>query len=536
VCRITELDAEKSESERKMLEIKAHVGDVTDIVVRNEHQGTHIITAGRDRMVQVFLWKGESLDLLQTLNDHVGAVTGLLLVNDDKQLLSCSADRNIIVRDYLCKQVDGGRELSAYVRNRSMVLKATPLSMAVDQRRLMNILVSTADKQVLEYDLSSGNSTSSFKVSDMDGSNTAVLSNITQVGSSEQSYIAGVSNTDKSVRMYDMTGNLVARDYGHTEGIAGICTVSGGSNSEGYSVVTIASDGTIFLWKPAIGIQETPDSDPVKGETPLVGQAPVRRVLNPNDLAQLQDLRAPGERRESATGSRPGSPKRNPSKLSQVQTPIRNIEGRTATPRRMSAAPPPPLTLATTEASALRRDSVSRSASPAGSPRVQMKTHLGTAADRRRKSLSTGTPTNDVNVSLMAVEQMCRSLQFFRKKLAANTTDTLPAESIRDLQRELDLTSQYFAKSNGDQVKNEQAAGGSLSTGLGDEERLMRLLETRIEARLLERLGHSPTETGSLNGDTSSSSETTTTAPSDATTIAATTASNIPIGRAHSDY
>jgi len=535
MCRISELDAEKSEPERKMLEIKAHVGDVTDIVIRNEHQGTHIITAGRDRMVQVFLWKGESLDLLQTLNDHVGAVTGLLLVNGDKQLLSCSADRNIIVRDYLCKQVDG-REISAYLKNRSMVLKATPLSMAVNQRHLMNILVSTADKQVLEYDLSSGNSTSSFKVSDIDGSNTAVLSNITQVGSSEQSYIAGVSNTDKSVRMYDMAGNLVARDYGHTEGIAGICTVSGDSNNEGYSVVTIASDGTIFLWKPAIGIQETSDSDPVKGETPIVVQAPVRRVLNPNDLAQLQDLRAPSERRESATGSRPGSPKRNPSKLSQVQTPIRNMEGRTTTPRRMSAAPPPPLTLATSEANVVRRDSLSRSASPVASPRIPMKAHLSTAADRRRKSLSTGTPTNDVNVSLMAVEQMCRSLQFFRKKLATNTTDTLPAESIRELQKELDLTSQYFAKSNGNQVKNEQAAGGSLSTGLGDEERLMRLLETRIEARLLERLGHSPMETDSSIGETSSSSDTTTIPPSGATTIPPTTASSIPVERAHSDY
>jgi WD40 repeat protein len=528
VCRITELDAEKNESERKVLEMKAHIGDVTDIVIRNELQGTHIITAGRDRMVQVFLWKGESLDLLQTLNDHVGAVTGLLLVNGDKQLLSCSADRNIIVRDYLCKQVEG-REISAYIKNRSMVLKATPLSMTVDQRHLTNILVSTADKQVLEYDLSSGVSTSGFKVSDIDGSNTAILSNITQLGSgSEQSYIAGVSNTDKSVRMYDMTGNLVARDYGHTEGIAGICTVSGGSSNEGYSVVTIASDGTIFLWKPAIGIQDVPDSDPVKGETPLVIQAPVRRVLNPNDLAQLQDLRAPSERRESTTGSRPGSPKRNPSKLSQVQTPIRSVEGRTATPRRMSAAPPPPLALATFEANAVRRDSVSRSASPVGSPRMPMKAHLVSAADRRRKSLSTGTPTNDINVSLMAVEQMCRSLQFFRKKLAANTTDTLPAESIRDLQRELDLTIQCFASKNGDQARNEQAAGGSLPAVLGDEERLMRLLETRIEARLLERLGHSPTESDGSVGDTSSQPDTTTTST--------TTASAASTGRSHSDY
>jgi len=529
VRRITELDSEEGESERKVLKVKAHIGDVTDIVVRNEQQGTHIITAGRDRMVQVFLWKGESLDLLQTLNDHVGAVTGLLLVNSDKQLLSCSADRNIIVRDYLSKQVEG-REISAYIKNRSIVLKVTPLSMTVDQRHLTNILVSTADKQVLEYDILSGISTAGFKVSDIDGSNTAILSNITQVGAgSEQSYIAGISNTDKSVRMYDMTGNLVARDYGHTEGIAGICTMSRGSDDEGYSVVTIASDGTIFLWKPAIGIHDAADSDPVKGETPLVVQAPVRRVLNPNDLAQLQDLRAPSERRESATGSRPGSPKRNPSKLSQVQTPIRNIEARVATPRRMSAAPTPALSLVTSETNAIRRDSVSRSASPADSPRIPMKARLGTGADRRRKSLSTGTPITDVNVSLMAVEQMCRSLQFFRKKLATNTMDPLPAESIRDLQRELDLTSRYFARNKSiDEVKAEQAAGGSLPAGLGDEERLMRLLETRIEARLLERLGHSPTETGGVIGNASSAS--------DPTMAALTTAPAVPVGRAHSDY
>ena len=165
-----------------------------------------------------------------------------------------------------------------------------------------------------------------------------------------------------------------------------------------------------------------------------------------------------------------------------------------------------------------------------------MKPHLGTAADRRRKSLSTGTPVNDVNVSLMAVEQMCRSLQFFRKKLAANTVDNLPAQSIRDLQKELDLTTQYLANKNGEEAKHEQAAGDSLPAGLGDEERLMRLLETRIEARLLERLGHSPTNTDSLNGETSSPSDTTMIPPSHATTIPPTTAFSIPVERAQSDY
>jgi WD domain, G-beta repeat. len=50
-------------------------------------------------MVQLFRKTQDDFELVQTLDDHVGAVGRLLFMNDGERLLSCSADRTVIVRD-----------------------------------------------------------------------------------------------------------------------------------------------------------------------------------------------------------------------------------------------------------------------------------------------------------------------------------------------------------------------------------------------------------------------------------------------------
>jgi len=488
-------------------EIKAHQGDITDIAICKVSENWNIITAGRDRMIQIFCWQGDNIWLVQTLNDHVGAVSGLQLLQGGQRLVSCSADRNIIIRDLVNK--DFGNHLSAYIKTRSIVLKATPLSIAANMKRDNELLVSTNDKQVLEYDLTTGNSCSAFKSSDSEDISSVVLSNIAQVQSTDSRFVAGISNNDKSVRLYDMMGNLRARDYGHTEGLTSICHVESSDESEGYSLVTTATDGTIYLWQPQVGYQEKSGSlqDPVKEDNLLASQTPVRRVLSSSELAQLQELRAPTEKAEGGTISRPASPKRNPSKLSQVQVPDATTSAVAAAPRRMSQAVPPPiLTSIGTGATQTRKgrseSTVARPHSPASprnqSPMSSTRTRFIDTGDRRRKSLSAGSPTiAEPNVILLATEQMCRSLQFYRKKLAISNKDNLPEATIRELEKGLEATAKMLSSRrevSKQQVTSLDAADGGFDRtspvppGI-DEERLMSLLESRLEARLLSKMG-----------------------------------------------
>lgn len=470
-------------------------------------------------MIQVFCWKDDKMSLVQTLNDHVGAVSSLVLFQSGKRLVSCSADRNIIIRDLVSK--DYGDHLSAYIKTRSIVLKATPLALAVNVKRDNGLLVSTNDRQVLECDLSIGVSFSAFKSSDAEDSNSVVLSNIAQVRGpeSESGFVAGISNNDKSVRIYDMAGNLRARDYGHTEGLTSICCVESSDESEGYSLVTTATDGTIYLWQPQVGNQEKLGSvpDPVKEDTTVASQTPVRRVLTSTELAQLQELRAPTEKAEGGTTSRPASPKRNPSKLSQVRVADPTASAIVTAPRRMSQAVPPPLLTSigtsTTQRKGRSESTVSRPHSPA-SPRTQSPMsftgRFTDTGDRRRQSLSTGSPTRaEPNVILSATEQMCRSLQFYRKKLAISSRDNLPETAMRELERELESTAKLLASRREglkQQVTNEDTVDRSVVRTspvppVIDEERLMSLLEARLEARLLSKMGQKDTTQGDREHD-----------------------------------
>ena len=457
-------------------------------------------------MIQVFHWQNSHVWLVQTLDDHVGAVTSLLLLQDTQRLVSCSADRNITIRDFVSRDIDD-RTVSAYIKTRSIVLKATPLSMAVNLKRKNDLIVSTKDKQVLEYDMSTGNTISAFKSSDLEDSSSVVLSEIVQIPDAESNFVAGVSNSDKSIRIYDPSGNLRARDYGHTEGLTSICLVNSSNESEGYSLVTTAMDGTIYIWKPQLGNHENTNGlqDPVKVDSQLANQTPVRRVISATDLAQLQELRAPSEKAEGGTTSRPASPKRNPSKLSQVQVPDATTSTVAQAPRRMSKAIPPPLliSVAPSPTRTGRSGSVVRSQSPA-SPRAQSPTLSATKSrftdegNRRRKSLSTGTPTSaEPNIILLATEQMCRSLQFYRKKLAVSDGDKLPVATVRELEKELAATTKMLTARHGeaqqlnksDDTHNSSMAASSPIPSNMDEERLMDLLESRLEARLLSKMG-----------------------------------------------
>ncbi|KAK8220266.1 WD40-repeat-containing domain protein [Phyllosticta capitalensis] len=328
------LSVTEGETKKVVSSLKAHSAEITDIAVF-DGEVPLIATAARDRTAQVFQKKGAKWELTQTLDEHVGAVTGLLFSRDGQRLLSHSTDRTVVVRDYLARE-EGGATMAAFLIARTITLKSTPVSMVFDGENEHVLVVSTIDRQVHKYDVRSGQPIGCFKASDSDGGESVVFSDLVHFTTAKgQNVIAGVSSTDKSIRLYDESGTLLGRDWGHTEGVTDIALVTGkGSQGDDAAeqsqcLVTVAVDGTIFVWNldfksPGHALNRSNSdltkhldlagvSTPDKGNSLLSNQAPLRRVLSQSELAKYQ-------RPSSSHGSEDGTPDSTPVAVS-VTTP-----------------------------------------------------------------------------------------------------------------------------------------------------------------------------------------------------------------------
>lgn len=411
-------------------------------------------------MVQLYRWRFNCCDLLQTLNEHNGAVTGVRFTADGTRMISASSDRTIVIRAAIVDDSDV-LSASAFLAVRTIRLKSTPLSMDLAQDAL---IVSTNDRQVLKYDLQSGSSLSTFKALDSEGENSVVMSVVLQEStSSQKGMIAGVSSTDKSVRMYDMTGRLLGKDYGHTDGITGVAIIRKMDNCAKKSLVTVATDGTVFIWDTLSGAQQMQEAfsalEIAEGSTNDIGSSasrpPPRHVLSSSALARMQELHE-GQNDVSKTDpplpDRSQTLRKKTSRLSMAQTPkLEPLQRPTARRKTMSPTQPCP-------DSAARRASVDQQATTP-SPRRQ------SAAVRTTSKLSVASPRtprqqapNDVSASIRAdtletdTEKVCRSLAAYRKQLATSP-ETVSLEKIKELEKELRLT----AKAIGDKAARQKS-------------------------------------------------------------------------------
>jgi hypothetical protein len=289
--------------------LRAHAGEVTDIAVLESH--SLIASSGRDRIVQLFRKASGSWELQQTLDEHVGAVTGLVFTADGKFLISCSSDRTIVVREVLSR-IEHGEMFTACTILRTITLKATPVSMTLLSERSDVLLLSTIDRCIMKYNLMNGHQISSFKATDSEGGDAVVLSSLVHLTSLHGSNIlAGVSSTDKSLRLYDENGGIVGRDWGHTEGITEVTLIKPTGSTPPRSphqkhIVTVAVDGTVFIWtfgaRPnrsltaggTVGRHDLSSSMELMGEMPasrrdpLSAQPPLRRVLSQSEMARFR--------------------------------------------------------------------------------------------------------------------------------------------------------------------------------------------------------------------------------------------------------
>jgi len=471
---------------------RAHAGEITDVAVQ-EGKVTLIATGGRDRTVQIFQKRKSGWDLIQTLDEHVGAITGLLFTSDGGgSLISSSSDRNIVVREGLTREADG-ETTTAFVIKRTIALKNTPISMTLPSDRDDVLFLSAVDRSVHRYNLRTGHLSNSFKVSDNEGSDAVVLSSLIYIPTlSGQNLIGGVSTTDKSLRLYDENGVIFGRDWGHTEGVTDLTLVRATNTTEQRCLVSVAADGTVFIW--SIGPRQSNKRDisrsmDLLSTTPtgtdlLVNKPPLRRVLSQTELSHFQQRSSEAE----ADSSTP------PIKRNSVTNDLKKRVS------RFSLAQPPrldPSPLTTLDKGASRRRTlaaVRRSPSPPSSPKSHahrtvrprpsltlQRTKSSAASPTTVPPSSTAAATHPTGVGTLAhsTDVVVRNLRAYRKKLAAGAAPAdppLPDDALRLLERELALTARAVSE-------RARARGAAL-----DDAAVARLLDVYSE-RLVEVVG-----------------------------------------------
>jgi hypothetical protein len=408
-------------------------------------------------MVQLFRSTEESLELVQTMDDHVGSVNQLLFIKDGEKLLSCSSDRTVFIRERLTRETDGETAV-AYLASRAVTLKASPVSMTLSADDPNMLVISTVDRCIQQYDLDSGKHIRSFRTTDSDSSDTVVmtaLSMASHIPGQSPTLLIGVASTDKSIRVYDMEREaLLTAEFGHTEGVSDVCLLTRDSDCldkpPRRTLVSAGIDGVVMIWNLLVQPQQSQDftqnnlseEEIDNGSKSLtVSKPPLRKILSKQELAgfQRQDNIAgtPTPVRDASH-----SLARKISKISLTPSSLKNETSAPATPSLFSISDhrSPP------SHSRLQKLRKSPSPSTRSTPSKKL-SNASTHSHSRRISLDfrsrgKNSPKSESGSLNSSTEQVCRTLKAYRKKLHSSTEHL---HSQKELERELDLTLRVLA-------------------------------------------------------------------------------------------
>lgn len=485
------------DSGRIVSQARAHSAEILALATTYQHSLELVASSSRDRMVQVFNCRYGALDLVQTLDEHAGAVSAILFANDGKHLLSISADRTIVIRERILRQEENPTSL-AYVMLRAITLKSSPTAMCLAPGG-DEIYVSTTDRCIAKYSMSTGQASSNFKCSDSEGGEAAVMSKILLVsGSKDRAIIAGISSSDKSLRLYTEDGTLIARDWGHTEGVtdaAWLPAYVGGDGdavqSDDQRIVTVAADSTMFIWSTESSkVSQQPTGEmngsagPALTATKASMAAPLRKVISHTELSRFRQ--APSQENSDLSSptaaqcpAQPASPQRLRKKTSRASV--------SQTPRLEPA-------FRANTAGSSRRSSLMRQRSPSPpSPRnVKKRDQMRRQSMANLRSKSTENVTKDSLLSssnnssgfgslTASTESASRSLRAYRKKLTSTSAESIAPEALRELERELKLTARALGERSQGKSLDETSMAKLLDQA---SEKIVGLLDERIKERV----------------------------------------------------
>ncbi|ROT43268.1 WD repeat-containing protein [Sodiomyces alkalinus F11] len=447
-----------AKTQQCLLETKAHAADCQSISVYEDDSKFLMASCGRDRTTQLFHRSSRgAIEHVQTLDSPAKVVK--VHMPSDSRIITCSLDRSMQIYDVVRKEEDPNA--IAALNSRHIALKASPTSFVLGEGD-NTAFVSMLDRSVCQYDLATGKQLSSFRCVDERGVEAAILDSLTAspCPGKEGGILLGLSNTDKSVRLYDaQTGSFIDREWGHTEAINGVALVD---DEDGYqNVVSVGSDGTMMRW--GMDMQEyspgstSRDPSPVKSADSVSARPPLRRVLSKAELAEFQ--------RPSPTTGR-----RSPPRTLNRRTSRYGLNLNSAVTPKGTHQSSPSGTIAENDTPCRRLSSNSPSNSPPQSPksRVSRRPSLPALSINSRKksspSLRSGGAGGPFGSLSMATEQACRTLRAYRKKLALSV-EPVSEEALAELGSELRLTAAALS----DRAVRDKAISDSVISGLVDQ-------------------------------------------------------------------
>lgn len=525
--------------------VKAHAGEIMDIAVHGET----IASCSRDRTVQVFHKNADGWVLTQTLDDHTASVSRVLLLESGNKLLSCSADRTIVIRELCRREAINGTITMAYLPVRTLTTKASPVHMTPLSDS--TLIVSTMDRQIQKFDLNTGKSVHCFRATDESG-DAVVMDAVTvskDKGFPRARVLAGISTTDKSIRLYDLSGNLIDKEWGHTEGVSDVALLERepkkGEDSGQTIVISTGTDGTIMIWGftpkyPAVAPEPdvaTIDADGSSTKKEMTAtRPPLRRVLSRTELMDfapkqgLTQTTRPASahtassspprtlrRKTSAYGMNRTAGSRGtsilPSVLPGTASSVMSATPTPSTASDDSLSPSTPVFDVAAQPSSTGRDNRKRTPTPPAAGRESRKSNRNrtpspitkattTTPIPPRRSSTTRARTKSVgsvnappeplgaagNMNGLA-ESLSRSLRSFRKKIDAGAKEGVKPEVMKELQRELGLTAKELGISGDKEGKIRGRSNGG-HEGVG-RDLMIQLLDTyseRLVSIVSERL------------------------------------------------
>ncbi|KAK4697140.1 hypothetical protein P7C71_g889, partial [Lecanoromycetidae sp. Uapishka_2] len=299
------------------------------------------------------------------------------------------------------------------------------------------------DRLISRYDISSGRLLHSFKASDPSNNDSVLMSSLSvhEIDKPEEQspLLVGVSSTDKSIRIHDYySGSMLIREHGQsTVSAIKLIQLPAGNQPNHRCLISCGLDGTVMVWDltSLMARRAGPEETQNDAESPLrldpTSAQPIRRILS---KARISDLKKSLENEEGCVSSirsqttSPSRMRRKTSKYSLAAVPKLSAPSSTTVVKNGP--------ISSTIPKSERKFSLGNSPSSSSPQNALRAKARRPSLDPRRRSKSAAN-LNDLDDT---ADQLCKSLQVFRKRITSSATDKLEPRTAREIESELKMT------------------------------------------------------------------------------------------------